>query len=291
MSQYDTTLDLSVSNTSHAQVLNLVPAGSEVLDVGCATGYLAEALVARGCTVSGVEYDAEAAEKARPHLQHLVVGDLNTMDVEAEFAGRSYDVLVFADVLEHVAEPAEVLRRLLALLRPGGSVVMSIPNVSHGSLRLALLQGRWQYTDVGLLDRTHIRFFTRTSVLELLAETGLAAADLRTTVRDPLSADIAIDAAALPPGVIDWVRRQEDAMTFQFVLRAVRDDADAALSRAVAEREALRSEVSALRASAEQWHSERDAAVASLSQVQATLGWRLLRAPRAAYGRLRGARR
>jgi 2-polyprenyl-3-methyl-5-hydroxy-6-metoxy-1,4-benzoquinol methylase len=288
MSQYDTTLDLSVSNTSHAQVLSLVPTGSAVLDVGCATGYLAEALTARGCTVSGIEYDPEAAEKARPHLDHLVVGDLSTMDVAAEFGDRTYDVLVFADVLEHVADPTDVLRRLLALLRPGGSVVISIPNVSHGSLRLALLQGRWQYTEVGLLDRTHIRFFTRRSVLELLADTGLAAADFRTTYRDPLDADVEIDAEALPPGVVDWVRRQEDATTFQFVLRAVRDDADAALSRAVAERESLRSQVAALQASAEQWHAERDAAVASLREVQGTLGWRLLRVPRAVYGRMRG---
>ncbi|RMI13260.1 class I SAM-dependent methyltransferase [Cellulomonas triticagri] len=291
MSQYDTTLDLSVSNTSHAQVLSLVPAGSEVLDVGCATGYLAEALVARGCTVSGIEYDPEAAEKARPHLDHLVVGDLSTMDVAAEFEGRTYDVLVFADVLEHVAEPAEVLRGLLALLRPGGSVVMSIPNVAHGSLRLALLQGRWQYTKVGLLDRTHIRFFTRKSVLELLDETGLAAADFRTTFRDPLSADVDVDVDALPPGAVEWVRQQEDAQTFQFVVRAVRDDADAALSRAVSEREVLRSQVAALRASAEQARGERDQAVASLREVQSTLGWRLLRVPRSVYGRLRGGAR
>ncbi|MDQ0426491.1 MULTISPECIES: class I SAM-dependent methyltransferase [Cellulomonas] len=291
MSQYDTTLDLSVSNTSHAQVVSLVPAGSDVLDVGCATGYLAEALNQRGCTVSGVEYDAEAAEKARPHLDHLVVGDLNTMDVDAALGGRTFDVLVLADVLEHVLDPVDVLRRLLPLLRPGGSVVMSIPNVAHGSLRLALLQGRWQYTDVGLLDRTHIRFFTRRSVLELLADTGLAAAELRTTTRDPLTADVEIDADALPEGVVDWVRAQEDAMTFQFVLRAVRDDAEASLGRAVAEREALRSEVAALRRSAELAHAQRDAAVASLREVQGTRAWRLLRVPRALYGKIRGGAR
>src|SRR5665648_1008225 len=75
MSQYDTTLDLTVSNTSHAQIIDLIGGNKTVLDVGCATGYLAQALRARGCTVSGVEYDAEAAEMARPHLDLLVVGD------------------------------------------------------------------------------------------------------------------------------------------------------------------------------------------------------------------------
>lgn len=291
MSQYDTTLDLSVSNTSHAQVISMVPAGSEVLDVGCATGYLAEALVNRGCRVSGIEYDPEAAEKARRHLDHLVVGDLAAMDIAAEFAGRSYDVLIFADVLEHVPDPADVLRRLLTLLRPGGSVVMSIPNVTHGSLRLALLQGRWEYTEVGLLDRTHIRFFTRRAVLDLLAATGLAAVDFRGTYQDALDVEVRVDRDALPPGVLEWVRQQDDASTYQFVLRAVRDDADAAVSRASAEREDLRSEVAVLRAEAERARAERDAAVASLREVQGTLGWRLLRVPRSLYGKVRGGAR
>ncbi|WP_432456770.1 class I SAM-dependent methyltransferase [Cellulomonas iranensis] len=291
MSQYDTTLDLSVSNTSHAQVISMVPAGSEVLDVGCATGYLAEALVARGCTVSGIEYDADAAEKARRHLAHLVVGDLMTMDVAAQFAGRTYDVLVFADVLEHVTDPVDVLRRLLTLLRPGGSVVLSIPNVTHGSLRLALLQGRWQYTEVGLLDRTHIRFFTRKAVLELLSAAGLAAVDFRGTYQDALGVEVQVDADALPPGVVEWVRRQEDASTYQFVLRAVRDDADGALARASAEHESLRSELDSVRRELVAARVERDAAVASLREVQGTRAWRLLRVPRALYGKIRGGAR
>lgn len=291
MSQYDTTIDPTVSNTSHAQVMSLVGGAHDVLDVGCSTGYLAEALVARGCTVSGIEYDPAAAEKARPHLAHLVVGDLSTLDLAAEFGERTYDAIVCADVLEHVPDPLDVLRRLLTLLRPGGSVVISIPNVAHGSLRLALLQGRWEYTEVGLLDRTHIRFFTRATLLALLADAGLSAVDLRTTWRDPLDSDVQVDVAALPDGVVEWVRAQEDSGSYQFVLRAVRDDAEGLVQRAVSERDELRAEVSALRAASVRWQTERDEAVTSLNRVQGTLSWRLLRLPRAVWARLRGGAR
>ena len=120
MSQYDTTLDLSVSNTSHAQVVSLVPAGSDVLDVGCATGYLAEALNQRGCTVSGVEYDAEAAEKARPHLDHLVVGDLNTMDIDAALGGYVA-----------IAHPAEERRRALRELEAPEITLPDLDGAMH----------------------------------------------------------------------------------------------------------------------------------------------------------------
>ncbi|MFS0706144.1 class I SAM-dependent methyltransferase [Cellulomonas sp. 179-A 9B4 NHS] len=287
MSRYDTTLDPHASNTSHWQVIDLVPGGSDVLDVGCSTGYLAEALVERGCRVSGVEYDPEAAEKARPHLQHLVVGDLVTMDLAAELGDRTFDVIVCADVLEHLPDPVDVLRRLLAHLRPGGSVVVSVPNVTHGSLRLALLQGRWQYTPTGLLDSTHIRFFTRRSLTEALRDAGLVGVDLRRTTVDALGGDVAVDATALPDGVVDWVRAQPDADTYQFVWRAVRDDAEGAAVRAAQEREQIAAELDALRSQSARWREERDAARAALDEVQATRAWRALSLPRAAYGRLR----
>ena len=123
-------------------------------------------------------------------------------------------------MLEHVLEPDRVLRDAVALLRSGGRIVISIPNVSHGSLRLALLQGRWEYQDTGLLDRTHIWFYTRTSLLDMVHGAGLAVEHLRATVVDPLVAQVGIDASALPRTVIEWVRRQPDALHYQYILSA-----------------------------------------------------------------------
>ena len=224
MSQYDTTVDPTEKNSSHTLVLELVGHDHDVLDVGCATGYVAEALVAQGCRVSGVEYDAEAAETARPHLKQLVVGDITQLDFVEAFGLASFDDLLFADVLEHVTEPEKVLRAALPLLRPGGSVVISVPNVTHGSVRLALLQGRWRYTETGLLDVTHVRFFDRDNFLTMLRDAGLQVTSFRATVLDPLGSEVEVDDGELPALIVDWVRRQPDAMNYQFVVKAVLGD-------------------------------------------------------------------
>src|SRR3954454_17965195 len=109
VSKYDTDVD-PASNTSHAPMLRLVGGNKTVLDVGCATGYLARALRENGCKVSGVEYDPAAAAEAAPALEKLVVGDLEQLDLVEEFAGEVFDVIVFGDVLEHLRDPIPLLR-------------------------------------------------------------------------------------------------------------------------------------------------------------------------------------
>lgn len=222
MSVYQANVDPAERNTSHSLMLELVGSDRVVLDVGCASGYLAEALGKNGCLVSGIEYDEQEAEKARPFLQQLVVADLNQVDLAEQFPGSKFDVIVFGDVLEHLLNPAEVLKSSLGILADDGSVVISIPNVAHGSVRLALLQGRWKYTPTGLLDRTHIRFFTVETLLEMLHDAGLTATELRSTTADPLATEVSIDDAHLPSGVVEWVRHQAQGHSYQFVLSAKR---------------------------------------------------------------------
>lgn len=213
-------VDPTVRNSSQTLELELVGPGKAVLDVGCATGYLARALAEQGCVVAGVEYDPEAAAVARPSLAELVVADLDDAELAQLFAGKTFDSIVFGDVLEHLADPDGVLQSATRLLAPGGSIVISVPNVTHGSVRLALLQGRWEYRDSGLLDRTHVRFFTRESTLAMVRHAGLVVTHLWATVLDPLGCEVEIDAEALPWAIIDWVRHQPDAYVYQFVLRA-----------------------------------------------------------------------
>ncbi len=221
VSNYNTEVDPSVRNSSQTIELEMVGFDKDVLDVGCATGYLAAALNKQGCRVSGIEYDPEAAEEARPHLVQLVVGDIAETDLLTVFGEQSFDALVFGDVLEHLTRPEQVLRSALPLLRPGGAVVISVPNVTHGALRLALLEGRWTYTPVGLLDETHVRFFTRGSLAAMLENAGLQVDEARATVLDPLQTEVQIDDEAIPRGIVQWVRDQPDAMVYQFVVRAV----------------------------------------------------------------------
>ena len=186
MTQYVTEVDVANRNTSHTLVTELVGAGHRVLDVGCSTGYLASVLKSAGNEVSGIEVDRAAADQARPFLRQLVVGDLNTLSLADAFAGVQFDRVVLADVLEHITNPGAVLRDIKGLLGPDGKLVVSMPNVSHGSLRLALLEGSWRYTTVGLLDQTHIRFYTLETIVGMLADAGYAVEEAWATLADPL---------------------------------------------------------------------------------------------------------
>jgi 2-polyprenyl-3-methyl-5-hydroxy-6-metoxy-1,4-benzoquinol methylase len=165
-------------SASHRIVLEEVPDGARVLDVGCATGYLAAELSRRGCTVDGIEFDPVAAQQARAHCREVVVGDLEAPSIQAEvqrmLASARPDVVVCADVLEHLRDPWTVLAWLRTLLAPDGRAVISVPNIAHWTARRALLRGRFDYTDHGLLDRTHLRFFTRASAAELARRAGFA---------------------------------------------------------------------------------------------------------------------
>jgi 2-polyprenyl-3-methyl-5-hydroxy-6-metoxy-1,4-benzoquinol methylase len=213
---------LANPNTSQTLTARLVGEGKTVLDVGCATGYLADVLNARRCMVSGIEIDPEAAEIARPKLDRLVVADLEITPLAEAFAGSSFDRIVFADVLEHLRDPAEVLRSALGILASDGEIIISIPNVAHGALRLALLGGRWRYTELGLLDRTHLRFFTLESLVELLSSAGLVIREAWSTTADVLATEVEIATDALPDEIVEWVRYQPRALDYQFVLRAAR---------------------------------------------------------------------
>jgi 2-polyprenyl-3-methyl-5-hydroxy-6-metoxy-1,4-benzoquinol methylase len=244
--RYDTDVDLSNRNNSHTLMVELVGGTKRVLDVGCATGYLARALAERGCTVSGVEFDAESAEEARPHLERLVIGDLETMDMAEAFGDDRFDVIVFGDVLEHLRNPLPVLRGAKALLADRGSVVASIPNVAHGSVRLALLAGRFDYQDLGLLDATHVRFFTRSSVEDLFREAGMVPIDVRRTTAGFFDTPVPVSEGEFAPEVVDAVRADPESATYQFVLRAVPDDAEAAVSKLRADAEAMRDRITTL---------------------------------------------
>ena len=222
--KYAARIDLN-ANDSHALMIRMVGGGKRVLDVGCWTGDMSAELARFNPRVVGIEIDPQAAEQAKKVLDEVVVADVTQLDFEKTFGPDAFDVMVFGDVLEHLPDPAPVLRNALAALAPDGFVVASIPNVAHGSVRLSLLKGSFDYTPTGLLDETHLRFFTRDSVLELFADAGMAVAELQRTVVDPVHAiDRPIDEATVPADLLRELRGDIEAMTYQFIVKAVRDD-------------------------------------------------------------------
>lgn len=153
----------------------LLPTHAErVLEVGCGGGATLAWLKSSGRAdwVAGIELVASAAEQARPRLDELHQGAVE--EQLERFAPASLDLILCLDVLEHLVDPWLTLRRLQTRLRPGGQLIASLPNIRHRSVILPLLlQGRWRYEAAGIMDSTHLRFFSRASALELLRQAGL----------------------------------------------------------------------------------------------------------------------
>ncbi len=158
---------------SRYRLVELVADARSVLDVGCATGYLGQALRRKcpGIWLAGIEVDATAARQAREHYDELAVESIEDPLVWHQFT-RPFDAMIFGDVLEHTRDPLTVLKLSSTALRDGGFIVVSVPNVAFFKTRLRLLRGVFEYEETGIMDRTHLRFFTLKTGRELLRQAG-----------------------------------------------------------------------------------------------------------------------
>ena len=180
-------------------ILPYIPPGSRVLEIGCGRGRTGELLAsALGCEVSGVELNPVVAREAEARLGRVWAGDFQTLEIDDRF-----DVVLALELCEHLPEAEAALAKMKRLLRPGGRVVLSIPNVGHHSVVGDLLAGRWDYLPIGLLCYTHFRFFTRRTLADWLRRSGFERFDIelqRTPVPEEfqrLAGELEIDAESL----------------------------------------------------------------------------------------------
>ena len=186
-----------IPGSSHLLLLDRVVSRGDrlaLLDLGCGSGELARRVRSRCRSLAGIEADAEAAQEAAAVVDELHVGDL-AEGLARRWAER-FDVIVAGDILEHLPRPEELMEPIRTLLAPGGRLLVSLPNVANVTTRLSLLAGRFDYADRGILDRTHLRFFTRTSARAFLVSSGFRIAGEWVT---PMPVELAVPLLSRPP--------------------------------------------------------------------------------------------
>lgn len=224
--KYQGKIDLTVENNSHTMAFNYINeladgAQLSVLEVGCSSGYFGAAVRSKGHTVWGVEPDVASANNAEKVLDYVFNGSVEEFSIA--HPDKKFDVVVFGDVLEHLADPKQVLLDCHDLLVEGGAVIASVPNVAHVVVRAMLLESHWDYAELGIMDKTHLRFFTNKTIQSLFYDANYLVADIQAVTLPP---EVALTACEMQ--VSDKALAQAEAFAndvhkhdFQYVLCCV----------------------------------------------------------------------
>ncbi|MDH5857519.1 methyltransferase domain-containing protein [Lampropedia aestuarii] len=207
--------------TSLSTLVGKIGPGARVLDVGCGSGALGQYLsVQKQCVVDGVTFNEAEAALARAHYRHVEVANLEQTALSSLFGANRYDFIVCADILEHLREPQKMLRDMQSLLTEQGQLLISIPNSTYAGLVAELMQGEFLYRQEGLLDATHVRHFTRKSLLRMLQDCGWQVESFETIERHLQESEFKLQFDLLPPAVARHLLAGEDALTYQFIVAA-----------------------------------------------------------------------
>ncbi len=200
------------------RLVSVIPKGARVLDVGAGNGVLARLLqhVHGDVIIDGVEPDPAAVEHARPCYRNLYQGSIEAFLSELN-ESVSYNFIVLADVIEHLQNPERILRLLRDRFGRSAKICISTPNVAFVSVRVALLNGAFDYVDSGILERTHLRFFTLYSLKQLFAATHLFPQETMLLKRNPLDMEIRLRDFSVSPFLLSKLLRDELASVYQFL--------------------------------------------------------------------------
>jgi 2-polyprenyl-3-methyl-5-hydroxy-6-metoxy-1,4-benzoquinol methylase len=224
MSKYDFTLDMQTKN-SNSTILNGIKPESSILEVGCAHGrmtkYLKETLK---CNVDIIEIDEEAGKIASQWARNNWLGEVDgNIESSRAFAeamsvtGEFYDYIVFADVLEHLIHPDQVLTKCKSALSMSGSVWISIPNVAYNGVIAGLINNNFTYRETGLLDNTHLRFFTYHSLKKFVEKAGFKVVTEHNLINSAKNSEFKTTYTEVPPMIASFLRTRPMGEVYQFV--------------------------------------------------------------------------
>ena len=214
-------IDLNNKNTSHSLVISLIGENKRILEIGTSTGYMSKLLEERGNSVIGIEVDPDAAEIAKQSCELMIIGDIESLDLDNYLESASIDVVVCADVLEHLKYPGIVIQKIRKYLKPDGYLVVSLPNMCHGDILLSLICGDFKYTSTGLLDETHLRFFGLKNIVQLFNKCGYYITDLHTTTQYVGGTELEINKGKIPGPLFEFIKCLPDASVYQYVFKAI----------------------------------------------------------------------
>lgn len=217
---YERTIHADVEE-SLSKIVDKISPNSVVLDVGCGPGMLGSYLSeVKGCIVDGVDSDETAIEICRSRYRFTAVKNLESESLTSVFQPETYDYIIVADVLEHLANPDQLLSGLKKLVKPDGTIIFSVPNITHVAVGFELLFGYFEYSQNGLFDNTHLRFYSRQSLLDKLQAFGLYAWEVDTVQKEIAETEFSNHISKLFPA--QWtnalVANREDALTYQWLL-------------------------------------------------------------------------
>lgn len=219
--KYDYNIDLNTQNAA-TKIIHLVGTNKKVLEFGCATGNMSRILHEQyQCDIIGVEIVPEAADIAREFCSKVFIGNIEELDFEKELEPKTFDVIIFADVLEHLKYPLNILKKILVFLKDDGFVLASIPNIAHASIIMELIKGNFRYKSLGLLDDTHLRFFTKHGIYELFEKSGYIISLMDRVKVPPESTEFKSNIQTLPREIKDYMyKNNDDIETYQFIVKA-----------------------------------------------------------------------
>ena len=222
MSSYsDFQVDLNNKNSSWTILYNKIDKNSKILDIGCSSGYFDKALIeSRDCIVDGVELDPEDARKASGICRKVLTENIEDAAFPWAQLDDDYDYILFVDVLEHLIDPSAALRNVSKRLAKNGKILFSIPNMANGSVRLQLLQGNFDYELEGLLDETHLHYYTGQTIEKMVRDSGLVLTEVDFTTFDVPKAYVEKVASSVGLKLTDEFLqyiRQGEALAYQYI--------------------------------------------------------------------------
>ncbi|GHU90826.1 hypothetical protein FACS189476_11190 [Spirochaetia bacterium] len=223
MSRYNAEVDINEENNSRVKILRMVKPDSSVLEFGPADGYMTRYMREElSCTVFIIELDKKSFDSASEFADGGFCGDIEDYLWTEPLKGKTFDYILFADVLEHLTNPENALKNAVKFLKYDGRVLLSVPNIAHSSIIIDLMQNKFEYRSVGLLDETHLKHFTYNSLKKTLGNVGLLPVAERATYVFPFNTEFGNHYRDLNGTAQKTLAEKEFGTVYQFIFECAK---------------------------------------------------------------------